>query len=99
MSFYYLKNINFKKQSLIFAPNNVRPLIYKKVAYKEISQDDFIKNVLYSIFLGDVKINNKKYNYLNTLINELKLDYDWQKEEENKNALLNAFKNCEVVSL
>ena len=60
MSFYYLKNINFKKQSLIFAPNNVRPLIYKKVAYKEISQDDFIKNVLYSIFLGYVKINNKK---------------------------------------
>lgn len=99
MSFYYLKNINFKKQSLKFAPSNVRPLIYKKVSYKEISQDDFIKNVLYSIFLGDVKINNKKYNYLNTLINDLNLDYDWQKEEENKNILLNAFKNCEVVSL
>ena len=97
MSFYYLKNINFKKQTLKFAPNNVRPLIYQEVSYKELSQDDFIKNVLYSIFLGDVKISNKKFNYLNTLINNLKLDYDWQKEEEHKNALLNAFKNYKVT--
>ena len=97
MSFYYLKNINFKNQTLKIAPNNVRPLMYYEVNYKELSQDDFIKNVLYSIFIGDFKINNKKYNYLNTLINELKLDYDWQKEEENKSALLNAFKNYKVT--
>ena len=79
MSFYYLKNINFKKQSLKFAPNNVRPLIYYEVNYKELSQDDFIKNVL------------------NTLINDLNLDYDYKKEEENKSALLNAFKNYKIT--
>lgn len=97
MSFYYLKNINFKNQTLKAAPNNVRPLNYYDVNYKELSKDDFIKEVLYNIFLGGYRINNKKYNYLNALINDLKLDYDYQKEEEHKNALLNAFKNYKVT--
>lgn len=97
MSFYYLKNINFKKQALKVASNNVRPLIYYEVAYKELLQDDFIKEVLYNIFMGGFRIHNKKYSYLNTLINNLKLDYDYKKEEENKNALLNAFKNYKVI--
>ena len=97
MSFYYLKNINFKKQTLKAVPNNVRPLIYYSIDYKDLSKDDFIKEVLYSIFLGCYRINNKKYNYINTLINDLKLDYDYKKEEENKSALLNAFKNYKVT--
>lgn len=99
MSFYYLKNINFKKQTVKAAHSNISPLIYCEVNYSDLSKDDFIKEVLYTIFAGVYRINNKKYNYLNTLINDLNLDYDWQKEEENKNALLNAFKNYEVVSL
>ena len=37
------------------------------------------------------------FYYLNALISGLKLDYDYQKEEENKNALLNAFKNYKVI--
>lgn len=97
MSFYYLKNINFKNQTLKAAPNNVRPLMYYNVDYKELSKDEFIKEILYNIFIGCYRVNNKKYNYLNTLINDLNLDYDYKKEEENKNALLNAFKNYKVT--
>lgn len=97
MSFYYLKNINFKKQTLKVAQNNIRPLIYYDVAYKEFSQDNFIKEVLYNIFIGGFKIHDKKYSYLNALINDLKLDYDYKKEEKNKNVLLNAFKNYKVT--
>lgn len=97
MSFYYLKNINFKNQTLKAAPNNIRPLIYYNLDYKKFSKDEFIKEVLYNIFAGVYMINNKKYNYLNTLINNLNLVYDCQKEEENKNALLNAFKNYKVT--
>ena len=43
MSFYYLKNINFKNQTLKAAHSNIRPLIYCNIDYKELSQDDFIK--------------------------------------------------------
>ena len=97
MSFYYLKNINFKNQTLKAAPNNVRPLIYYNINYKDLSKDDFIKEILYDIFVGAFRINNKKYNYLNALINNLNLVYNSQKEEENKNALLNAFKNYKIT--
>ena len=97
MSFYYLKNINFKNQTVKAAPNNVRPLNYYDVNYKKFSKNDFIKEVLYSIFVGEYRINNKKFNYLNSLINDLNLVYNSQKEEENKNALLNAFKNYKIT--
>lgn len=97
MSFYYLKNINFKNQTLKVAPNNVRPLMYYEVNYKELSKDEFIKGILYNIFVGNFRVNNKKYNYLNTLIDNLQLDYDSKKEEEHKNALLNAFKNYKIT--
>lgn len=97
MSFYYLKNINFKNQTLKAAPNNVRPLIYYEVNYNDLSQDDFIKEVLYNIFVGAFRINNKKYKYLYALINDLKLVFDSNKVEEHKNALLNAFKNYKVT--
>lgn len=97
MSFYYLKNINFKNQTIKAAPNNVRPLNYYDINYKKFSKNDFIKEVLYSIFVGEYRVHNKKYNYLNTLINDLNLVYDSKKEEENKNALLNAFKNYKIT--
>lgn len=97
MSFYYLKNINFKNQTLKAAPNNVRPLNYYDINYKKFSQNDFIKEVLYSIFVGEYRVHNKKYNYLNTLIDNLNLVYDSKKQEEHKNALLNAFKNYKIT--
>ena len=97
MSFYYLKNINFKNQTLKVAPNNIRPLIYFEVNYSDLSKDDFIKEVLYSIFVGEYRVHNKKYNYLNDIINNLNLVYDSKKQEEHKNALLNAFKNYKIT--
>ena len=97
MSFYYLKNINFKNQTLKAAANNIRPLTYYNADYKKFSKDEFLKEVLYNIFEGSFKVNNKKYNYLNDIINNLNLVYDSKKREEHKNALLNAFKNYKIT--